>query len=443
MRVRDRLPDFRLSEFRDVAATLPPWLHAVGAAAGAACASAMIITSVVFFSWLAGASGMASAGQALSAGIGAWLLAHGASLSLGQGRADLTPWLLTLLPLFAARWSAGRLVTQDSAGVLRWARLGGVRRDVVRDAVAFVASYVSLACLLALVARLGGVHISILGSLTGGALLALLAYVLALRAHQPLSAWAPGATQIYRERVPAWAQAALRPALWGVLAALGAGLLLVLVMLGVNASRIVTLYRELQPGTAGGAVVTLGQLAYLPTFVVWALAWMAGPGFGIGAGSSVTWTTSKLGLLPLVPVFGALPDPGPLPTWSMAAILVPLGVGALIGALVVRSAASRAPGATLVRRAAAAAAACVIAAALLAAAAAAVSGPVGAARLSHVGVSVPAVGVALLAELLAGAIVVVVLGSIRVRRKEPARAPAPAGAKRPRRSRRSAARATR
>lgn len=443
MRARDRLPDFRPSEFRDVAAALPPWLHAVGAAAGAACASAMIITSVVFFSWLAGASGMASAGQALSAGLGAWLLAHGASLSLGEGRADLTPWLLTLLPFFAARWSAGRLVSPDSAGVPRWARLGGLRRDVARDAVAFVTTYAVLACIFAVIARFGGVRMSILGSLSGGALLALLAYLLALRAQQPPSAWAPGATRVYRERAPAWAQAALRPALWGVLAALAAGLLLVLLMLGLSASRIITLYRELEPGIFGGAVVTLGQLAYLPTFVVWALAWMAGPGFGIGAGSSVTWTTSKLGLLPLVPAFGALPDPGPLPTWSMAAILVPLGVGALIGALVLRSAASRAPDATLARRVAAAAAACLIAAALLAAAAAAASGPVGAARLSRVGVSVPAVGAALLIELLVGASLVVLLGSIRVRRNEPQRASAPEGARMARRGRRSMARAKR
>lgn len=443
MRARDRRPDLRHFDLRNVAATLPPWLHAVGAAAGAACASAIIITSVVFFSWLAGASGSASAGQALSAGLGAWLLAHGASLSVGEGRADLTPWLVTLLPFFAARWSAGRLVSPDRAGVLRWPRIGGLRRDVAGDAFAFVASYTVVACVLALLARLGGVHVSILGSLFGGALLALLAYVLALLAQQPMSAWVPGAAEVYRERMPVWAQASMRPALWGAVAALAAGVLSVLLIVGLNASRIAMLYRELQPGIVGGAAVTLAQLAYLPTFAVWALAWMAGPGFGIGTGSSVTWAVSTPGLLPLVPVFGALPDPGPLPTWSMAAILVPLSVGALIGALALRSVASRESGATLVQRAAAAAAACTIAAALLATAAAAASGPLGAARLSHVGVSVPAVGAALLAELMVGAAVVVLLGSIRVRRSEPAQTPRSGGARGLRRGHRSAAKVKR
>ena len=38
----------------------------------------------------------------------------------------------------------------------------------------------------------------------------------------------------------------------------------------------------------GGVVAGLAQLALLPNLGVWALAWMAGPGFGIGDGSHIT-----------------------------------------------------------------------------------------------------------------------------------------------------------
>ncbi|WP_168583338.1 cell division protein PerM [Gephyromycinifex aptenodytis] len=436
--MRDLRPDLRPSQFRDLAASLPPWTHAIGAAVGAAAASATIIVAVVFFVWLAGASGSASAGEALSAGIGAWLLAHGASLSLGQGRADLTPWLLTLLPFFAARWSAGRLVPQDSLGAARWDRLGGLRRDVGAHGIAFVAAYVVTACVLAFLARLGGVSVSLLGTLFGSALLALLAYLFALLSQHPLQAWLPEGVRLFRRRVPFWAQAALRPAVWGALGALAAGLLLVLLMLGLNAGRVLMLYRALQAGVIGDVGVTLGQLAYLPTFAVWALAWMAGPGFGIGAGSTVSWSLSQPGLLPLVPVFGALPDPGPLPTWNVAAVLVPISIGAGIGAMASRRLRRlHAAPTTLSQRAAAAAAAATLAAGLLTVAAAAASGPLGAARLAHVGVAVPAVGAALLGELLLGAALAALLGGVRLRRKEGSReGAAPVGSARPSKLRR-------
>src|SRR5260370_38791637 len=43
-------------------------------------------------------------------------------------------------------------------------------------------------------------------------------------------------------------------------------------------------YRPLDPGVVGAGLLPLGHVAYLPHAVVWAIAYMLGPGFVLGAG---------------------------------------------------------------------------------------------------------------------------------------------------------------
>ena len=71
----------------------------------------------------------------------------------------------------------------------------------------------------------------------------------------------------------------------------------------------------------------LAQLLYLPTFAEWGVAWLAGPGFQITTGGAVTVTGAEPGLLPLVPVLGAVPPEASYPGWVMAALLVPVAPG--------------------------------------------------------------------------------------------------------------------
>jgi hypothetical protein len=48
----------------------------------------------------------------------------------------------------------------------------------------------------------------------------------------------------------------------------------------------------------------------LPNLAVWALAWLAGPGFQIADGSTITLAGAHPGLMPMIPVLGALPSDG-------------------------------------------------------------------------------------------------------------------------------------
>ena len=122
-----------------------------------------------------------------------------------------------------------------------------------------------------------------------------------------------------------------------------------LVMLAAGAAVLVTgLVRHLDrvealhstrsiPGSAGGIALLLVQLALVPNAFVWAGSYALGAGFSLGTGSVVAPAGTELGILPGLPLLGALPGHGP----GGAAQLWWLAAGVLAGAvaawIVVRS----------------------------------------------------------------------------------------------------------
>lgn len=76
----------------------------------------------------------------------------------------------------------------------------------------------------------------------------------------------------------------------------------------VRFPQIVGLYEGLQAGFGGGAVVTLAELAYLPSIVMWVVSWLSGAGFAMGRGSWVSPAGADIGPLPSLPVFGLVPE---------------------------------------------------------------------------------------------------------------------------------------
>lgn len=107
--------------------------------------------------------------------------------------------------------------------------------------------------------------------------------------------------------------------------------LIVAFLLVTGYSTVISLYESLQAGVLGGAALTIGQLALLPNLVIWTASWLVGPGFSIGAGSSVSPAGTALGPLPSLPVFGAIPatDSG----FGFLGLLAPVVIAFLAGAL--------------------------------------------------------------------------------------------------------------
>ena len=392
------------------------WRSAV-AGGSAALVSLLVIALPALLVWVASAESTVDWPRALSVGSCAWLLANGAHLSVGPATISLMPWLLTAIPLVAATIAARRILVQlDDGHARRFRRWGGLRRDVAEAGIAFVTSYAAVGLVVALVTARDPLHASVSGSVLGATVVGVASVLaaLALEFRAEIGSVAPDLTGALQARVPIHLRRAIRPGLWGALAVFGAGLALAVVAVVMHLDRIGRLYDSLGADPVGMSLLSLGQLLVLPNVAIWAASWMAGPGFGFGEGTAITWSQCNPGLLPLIPGLGAVPDPGPLPAglWLMALALV--AAGSLVGWRALRQVARLSSWQV---KAKTAASACVVAASLLTLASALAGGSLGAARLRGVGAPSLMFGAALLGELLLGAAVVVGLSHLRAIRR--------------------------
>jgi len=93
---------------------------------------------------------------------------------------------------------------------------------------------------------------------------------------------------------------------------------------------ITALLVELGPGVSGGLLLVVLSLAYIPTALMWAMAYALGPGISLGVGVAVSpFAETASASLPGFPILAALPSQ---PHAASAALPV-LGVvaGALAG----------------------------------------------------------------------------------------------------------------
>ncbi|MFE7843989.1 DUF6350 family protein [Microbacterium sp. NPDC057407] len=109
----------------------------------------------------------------------------------------------------------------------------------------------------------------------------------------------------------------------------GFGAAITAVALFARGGQIVALFQASNVDGLGATVMTLAQLAYLPNLVVWGLAFGAGPGFAVGDGGTVSPAGTQIGVVPGIPILGALPES--TSPWLLLLALVPVGLGAFAG----------------------------------------------------------------------------------------------------------------
>ncbi|MFM2353214.1 MAG: hypothetical protein RLZZ608_620 [Actinomycetota bacterium] len=211
--------------------------------------------------------------------------------------------------------------------------------------------------------------------------------------------------------------AALRAGLGTVATVIVAASLVTTMALVIGYGQVIALYESVQAGVLGGIALTAAQLALLPTLVIWAASWLVGPGFAVGAGSTVSPIATTLGPLPAVPVLGALPlEPSPL---GFMTLIVPV-LAAFIAGLAVRprlvaALDGEAPRWWGLGTAALAAVVAGFAMGFLAFVAAGAAGP---GRLAEVGPDPVTVGLWMLVETLIGASLGLLAGGVRVARPQ-------------------------
>ncbi|MBM3716370.1 MAG: hypothetical protein FJW64_11695 [Actinobacteria bacterium] len=127
-------------------------------------------------------------------------------------------------------------------------------------------------------------------------------------------------------RVPALIARGLGVSVLGVVSV---GALVVVVGLVAGSTQIIALFQAMNVDAVGATVIALAQLTFLPTLVVWGLSFAAGPGFAVGTDTAVTPAGTQVGVLPGIPVLGAVPET--TTPWLLLLVLLPMGVGALTG----------------------------------------------------------------------------------------------------------------
>ncbi|KJL23313.1 hypothetical protein RL72_02101 [Microbacterium azadirachtae] len=206
------------------------------------------------------------------------------------------------------------------------------------------------------------------------------------------------------DRRPDWAPVPgdiVRGAAAAVVGVVGAAGLAVAVAALVRGGQTVALFEVLRADGLGVVVIGLAQLAYLPTLVAWAVAWIAGPGFAIGAGTAVSPAGTALGVVPSVPLLGLVPDS--TSPWLLIVVLVPIAAGAFAGWLIRSRQVSAGAEASFGARAATAVGIAVLSGGAGALLAALSRGSLGPGRLAVAGPEPGPVALALGLEVLVGA----------------------------------------
>lgn len=126
-----------------------------------------------------------------------------------------------------------------------------------------------------------------------------------------------------------WIWDGLRQARAAVIGALSAGAVATAASLWVHWSDVRAVHSLLLPAsTTDSVVIVAAQVFFAPTVVLWALSWLAGPGFWVGAGTLHAPGWAPTAPIPAIPLLGALPTtaPGNWVAWYL------VGVGILVGA---------------------------------------------------------------------------------------------------------------
>jgi hypothetical protein len=257
----------------------------VGAAATAAT-SWILCAGVAVLGWLGTAP--ASLGGALQSGTLLWLLSNGVSVRIGALPVTLVPWGATALIAFMiSRFAAAsaRQVPANhkaSPGLISIVTVAAYQLPVLVGASFWgepwqaPARWASVIAVLVMAAWWGGIR-------------------------------RVGAT---RAEGPGWTRTILRAVLAAQLVMLVAGAAVLVTGLWMHLKQVEALHEALHPGVSGGVALLLLQLAFVPNAMVWSASYALGSGFSLGAGSVVAPAATQLGMVPGIPLLGALPAPG-------------------------------------------------------------------------------------------------------------------------------------
>lgn len=304
---RSRLPqDWPTALRATLEGTLASWVPLVFASMG-----------VYLLSSSRDAAAALSLGSAARTGSALWSLGLGGGLTpfAGEGGALTLPLLgLTALQAFLYRWAARR-----------------ARLETASSGWVFAISAGAFAAILLMLATSTGPRswVAIPGAV-------IVAGLVAWRDLARRGRLDGAIVQRWRER-PEWVVLALRLVRDVALAVLALSILLLLIAAIMGAGR----FARIHDGLTGGSIIAtlaviLLQIGWLPTALLWSAAWLIGPGFSVGSGTSFSASFVIAGPVPALPMLGFLPTTALGGENSRLGTYVPLLLIAVIMVVVLR-----------------------------------------------------------------------------------------------------------
>ena len=298
------------------APSAPLPLVVAGGAAGAAAAvfSYLVLVVIALAAWMLDPSGSQEWTQMLEVASGAWLAGLGAAPTVAGITLTLLPLGFALIPVLAvigaARWAS------DASAVAR-------RGEAVAVALALGVSFAVVAAVIASMSRTLAVAPPRAALVAGLAATLIAAFVVPRRAR--LLTWDPLPVDVRDGAAAAGA------ALLSLIAVASA--MLIVAIVG-NFDEMTSLLVQLDAGPSGLLLLAALSLGYLPSAMMWSLAYLLGPGVTVSVGTVVSpYAETTSAALPGFPLLAALPGQPP-----MGAMLLPLfGVAAgVIAGLLLR-----------------------------------------------------------------------------------------------------------
>jgi len=306
----------------------------VAALGGVVAAGALLVVclGVAVTGWfLTDAASHGAPRDALRTGALGWLMGHGSGIRIQGTAVTAVPLLLTLLAAWSC-WRVGHRVGSSVSG-------HGPDADQIADGERDWTVPVAVACF-----ALGYVAITLVAaSLAGTPQTALStssavgwSVFLTIAVGGPAIAVGSGRAAIWTAMLPGNLRATAASCRAVLRSVLLASLVTFVVALSVDIATAINVLSELRLATGELVVFVVLSLLVLPNATLFSASYLLGPGFTVGAQTLVSPTVVVTGALPAFPLLAALPDSGPVPSWTVWLLAVPPLAAALGAALAQR-----------------------------------------------------------------------------------------------------------
>jgi len=256
---------------------------------------------IALIAWATAGSATGNTSDPMRAAIWLWLGAHHIPFFLNgaaTGYLSFLPIGAMLLPFFALRNGFGRALS----------KLRGDFHNIASVRSIFAAEYALVATSLALASNSPSVssqwYLAPVFSF-------LIAYLASLTA----------GSRLRMSKAVSFATRVL-----GIL--FGFSFIILAIAIFMNISTFKNISIVLQPGFFGAFLLFALNLFYLPNLAVSVLAYFTGSGFAVGEGTLVSPFVHRLGEIPALPIFAALPTSSS--KWALLAVLLVIALGALM-----------------------------------------------------------------------------------------------------------------